>query len=309
MTIISLAWDVTYACNSRCIHCYNCSGRPLKDELNMKEQLDVCKQILETNIMGVDFLGGEPLLCENLFKLSEFLKQKNIKLGIITNGILLSRFYKNIGKYFDSVQVSLDGIKEISDKIRFNGSFEKSVMGIKKISSFSDVNVLISSVATKTNENNISKIIDIAHKLNIKTVKFSKYLPTGRGLLNKYLLQPINYTNLMEEIKEKSKSLGINVIWEDPMEMFNDILPVKKSWIGLTANGHITPNPFLPFSIGNIRDNKLNEYLEKAMVYKKIDIGDLRGKTDVEDLFAFKKLFCLDIISRKENIGNFTGVA
>lgn len=78
--------------------------------------------------------GGEPLLSKNWYKLAEYLKKNNLSVNISTNGTLLSRYAEEIVDVVDNLDVSIDGIGEIHNRIRgAKEVFEKIEEGLEKI--------------------------------------------------------------------------------------------------------------------------------------------------------------------------------
>lgn len=115
---------ITHRCNLNCRYCYE----KHKDSAVMSA--DVCKEILEKEFSGlkdekgslaISFLGGEPLLNEDLImEVSEWLwnkkKGQSFTLDITTNGTVLSkkmREWLGKNKHRIDVTLSLDGLGEI----------------------------------------------------------------------------------------------------------------------------------------------------------------------------------------------------
>lgn len=92
---INVMIDVTTKCNLHCPFCY-VSGRPRTHDLNLEEIkhfLGVIKPL------SVDISGGEPTLWPHINEFIEWLHKKEIKIGLITNGVLLNRIdIKNLNK-------------------------------------------------------------------------------------------------------------------------------------------------------------------------------------------------------------------
>ncbi len=71
-----IAWQLNSACNLDCLHCCEEAGHSMPDELSSKEVRDFCNQIAELKIPYVAISGGEPLLHQDFFEISEFLLRK-----------------------------------------------------------------------------------------------------------------------------------------------------------------------------------------------------------------------------------------
>jgi MoaA/NifB/PqqE/SkfB family radical SAM enzyme len=87
--------------------------------------------------MGVEwaiFSGGEPLMHSDLFRLCDILRQRNIRVTVLSTGLLLERHAQAIVANVDDVIVSLDGPREVHNRIRrVPGAFEKLAQGVRSI--------------------------------------------------------------------------------------------------------------------------------------------------------------------------------
>jgi pyruvate-formate lyase-activating enzyme len=64
-----VVWNITRACNLKCVHCYNDSGsQRAEDELSMQEAKEVLQDLAGFGVPSVLFSGGEPLLRKDLFE-------------------------------------------------------------------------------------------------------------------------------------------------------------------------------------------------------------------------------------------------
>jgi MoaA/NifB/PqqE/SkfB family radical SAM enzyme len=78
--------------------------------------------------------GGEPLMHSNLGDLCTFFREMNIRLTLLTTGLLLARRAAAVAALFDDVIISLDGPPEIHDAIRrVKGSFNLIRSGIATV--------------------------------------------------------------------------------------------------------------------------------------------------------------------------------
>lgn len=78
--------------------------------------------------------GGEPLLHSDLGSLCKFFKQEDIHLTLLTTGLLLLKRAQDICAWFDDVIVSLDGPRDIHDRIRrVHGAFDLIAKGVAEM--------------------------------------------------------------------------------------------------------------------------------------------------------------------------------
>lgn len=309
---LSVVWDLTYACNCNCLHCYNCSGRKLGDELSKAEVSDVCSQINEGSVLKVDLVGGEPLLSPHLFRVAEKLHKGGIALGMISNGSMLDKAAADkIAKYFQDVQISIDGRAGVHDSIRRReNAFEGALAAIKLLRG-RGVGVTLSFTMTRLNIGEIPYLLDIADKLGIRHVKLSRFMPLGRGYMNRKLLQPTQkeYAKAYAQIWKGARAMkGTRIEIEKPPSYSEPLVPLRRNWIGLTANGYVLPNPFAPFAIGNIRKHGMGEYWAAGTRSRKvIKMRDVLRKVDRDSLFSLRSLFYRDILENTDSIVPFTG--
>jgi Fe-coproporphyrin III synthase len=98
---------------------------------------DLAKHVQAFERLGVReivFSGGEALLHTNLWNLCKLLHRREIKLTLLTTGLLLERHAQNVVDNLDSIIISLDGSSEIHDRIRnIPNGFEKISRGIQAI--------------------------------------------------------------------------------------------------------------------------------------------------------------------------------
>jgi|GEM_PF-6229375 len=130
-------------CNLRCSYCFVYGGKKPKKikEVDLKDIKRAIELFFEKNTCKeplVTFYGGEPLLRPDfIFDCINFIEKKlkkKIKKRIITNGTLITKaIASKIKKHNIEIAVSIDGMKEIHDKVRVypngKGSFENALRG------------------------------------------------------------------------------------------------------------------------------------------------------------------------------------
>ncbi|NJF24816.1 radical SAM protein [Thermococcus sp. Bubb.Bath] len=129
----SVIFELTRGCNLHCTHCIVAAGEPLPNELKTEEWLKLVDEISEYAIR-LTLTGGEPLTHPGFFEILPRAKERDLAVRVLTNGTLLEENAERLASLldeWDEVQVSLDGTREVNDKIRGKGSFEKAVRGDK----------------------------------------------------------------------------------------------------------------------------------------------------------------------------------
>ena len=128
----ALCLHVAHDCNLRCEYCFASTGdfggtRKLMDLETGKKAIDlVIRESKGRRNIEIDFFGGEPLMnFETVKKIAEYaseqgrLNDKNFRFTITTNGVLLNDDnMAYINEHMSNVVLSLDGRKEVHDRLR-----------------------------------------------------------------------------------------------------------------------------------------------------------------------------------------------
>jgi radical SAM protein with 4Fe4S-binding SPASM domain len=116
----NLMWEITDACNLRCLHCEAAAGKKEHDELSHDEAMDVCDQIVAMGWEQVNITGGEPLLRQDWAEIAARLTAGGVMVHLVTNGDLFRGDVVAQAKAAGvrTIAVSLDGLAETHDAIR-----------------------------------------------------------------------------------------------------------------------------------------------------------------------------------------------
>ncbi len=179
-----VVWNMTKACNLRCIHCYyTARSRPDPDELTTAEAKVLIDDLAQFGVPVLLFSGGEPLMREDLSELGAYAVERGIRAVISTNGTLISygtaRGIEEAG--FSYVGVSLDGIGETNDRFRGQqGAFEEALRGIRNCTE-AGIKVGLRLTLNKHNYDDLPAILDLLEEENIKRACFYHLVYAGRG--------------------------------------------------------------------------------------------------------------------------------
>ena len=134
-TPISVVWESTLECNMNCIHCGASAGYKRRDELSTVEAKKVIDDLKKLGTKLVTLMGGEPFLRSDWFTLSQYIRNQNMNLTFMSNGLLIDK--EVVSKLCTlqpyAVAVSIDGgTPETHDKIRqVPGSFNQCLQAIQ----------------------------------------------------------------------------------------------------------------------------------------------------------------------------------
>jgi len=86
---ICLTWEMTYACNLRCVHCLSSSGKRAPDELTTEEARRLLDDWAAMQVFYINVGGGEPMTRPDFFELMEYAIDHRIGVKFSTNGTLV----------------------------------------------------------------------------------------------------------------------------------------------------------------------------------------------------------------------------
>ncbi|MHC4394246.1 MAG: radical SAM protein [Planctomycetota bacterium] len=179
-----VVWNITRACNLKCVHCYNDSGAGKEfNDVTMEKAKAVLDDMAGFGVPSVLFSGGEPLMRPDLFELIRYAGETGLRTVISTNGTLITtetaKEIKECGVSY--VGISLDGIGPINDKFRgVNGAFDKAVQGIRNCME-AGIRVGLRLTLTKRNVQDLEGLFDFFEAESIERACFYHLVPSGRG--------------------------------------------------------------------------------------------------------------------------------
>ena len=275
----SVALDVTYKCNFRCLHCFNSSGEHHinRDELTDEQIINVATQIAGLNVETMCFCGGETLLrrdaiCQATKKIRE--KNQNINVNMVSNGYLMSQeVAKELKKSGVSlVQISLDGAKKDSYEWLRNmqGSYERAINAIRCLIA-EGFQVGVAFTPVRRNIDEIEEAIELCAELGVSSFRVQPIMELGRARkIKDMFLDEKQYFKLSSKLKKfMNQYYGQMAIeWGDPVLHIvaarNN--KVRVNFFNITAYGDIGISPYLPVSFGNVKKHPLEEYINNGLL-------------------------------------------
>jgi radical SAM protein with 4Fe4S-binding SPASM domain len=282
-----IVWNLTRACNLKCVHCYEGAGTRAPDELDTNEAKLAVRKLAEAGVAYVAFSGGEPLMHPDLFEIIEEVRRNEMTFSIATNATLATP--KTSKRLRDSdcafVQVSLDGAtKETHDAFRGTRCFERTVTGIRNLVA-TGIQVGVATTVTKRNLAEVPLIIDMAEELGAMLFMNYNFIPTGRGMAMKQEdLAPAEREKLLTWLAGQIGKRKLNLLSTacqysricadagrlslthfDTFGQYDEIAKsaqflgefvggcgTSRLYCALEPNGDIEPCVFIPIILGNI---------------------------------------------------------
>lgn len=206
-------WDCTRRCNLKCVHC-GAAKESYKDELSTDAVKKLIDELADMNVKMFAATGGEPLTRRDILEVMTYASMKGMKTGIATNGFLIdgdmARGMKDAG--IDTVQISLDGPREIHNMIRGNArSFDNATGAVKFLKGVGLEKVAIATTATPLNISYLSELKGIIKDLGVDYWKITIVMPIGRAAKGNLLLSREQFTGLLDFVQRSKKDIHIEV--------------------------------------------------------------------------------------------------
>lgn len=180
-----VAWEVTRRCNLKCRHCRASAGEcAVEGEFSLDEAKAVVDDIASFAKPVLILTGGEPLMCEWVWDIIAYARERGMTPAVGTNGTLVD----------DEVarRLAASGVKRISVSLDFptagahdefrgvEGAFDAAVSGIAAARR-AGVEVQINTTVTRRNWRMLDEMHDLAVRLDVQALHPFLLVPTGRG--------------------------------------------------------------------------------------------------------------------------------
>ncbi len=120
-------------CNCRCVMC-DIWKRDEAAEITAAKLEGHRESFRRLAVEWVVLTGGEPLMHSDLRSLCIFFRDLNVRITLLTTGLLLARRAEDVATLFDDVIVSLDGPRAVHDAIRrVPGGFNLIQKGVSAV--------------------------------------------------------------------------------------------------------------------------------------------------------------------------------
>lgn len=160
-------------CNCRCVMCDIW-------RITQKEEIapdDLARWLPEWRALGVErvvLTGGEPLMHSDVWALCGALAAAGIGITILSTGLLLGRHAARLVRYCDDVVVSLDGPREVHDRIRsVPRAFDRLAQGVRAVKAADPaVRVTARCTVQRANFRHLRETVAAARGLGLDGVSF-----------------------------------------------------------------------------------------------------------------------------------------
>jgi radical SAM protein with 4Fe4S-binding SPASM domain len=265
--------EVTNHCNLKCITCpreYDYGNEMDKGYIHIEN----LKNIVDEIYPYIDSIGltglGETFLYKELEAAIDYIRKKS--KGIIISCSINAHLKNSVeiaGKLInkiDTIQISIDGIGDVYNKVRVNSDYDFFINNLKQIAALaknSQTDVMFNMVAIKENYHQMSKIAELAGSLDIK---YLNIVPINLVSVTDIDSSYYNFFKSEEFIKEYNKCKKTASEYSIEFTSFNlnsnnSFKNCRFIWnyFYITWDGFLTPCCAKPFpkekNFGNVFEN------------------------------------------------------
>jgi len=156
LPLTALNLELTNLCNLNCIHCYGSFNEKVDISYIsfewVKEQLPILNDL---HTQSISLTGGEICCHPKFAEITSFFLENGFEVAIFTNGYnynALKNLLVKCKNYKFRVKISCDGFEDSHNYIRGKrDSYSKVIMSLDELMKYSNVTTFISSVAMKSN--------------------------------------------------------------------------------------------------------------------------------------------------------------
>jgi radical SAM protein with 4Fe4S-binding SPASM domain len=294
-------FHLTERCNLRCRHCYQSRPVPEMSYEEICEAIDNVKSTIEGWAIDYEmeispslhFTGGEPFLRKDLFAILDYARESGFATSLMSNGTLIDNSLARRIKEAQvvDVQISLDGLEPTHDSLRGDGSYNRTLNGIRNLVA-QGVDTNINLTVSRINMGQTRWLVHLAGELEVSGIAFSRLVPTGRGKkLSGEALTREEVAGFYNELREYQSNSKIIVTSRDPLATIADMngdIPQTEVPVGgcaagmfgvtITCDGTIMPCRRMDLPIGNIKEVSFREFWAESPV-----LWSLRTREDYHD--------------------------
>ena len=300
---VHVVWEITLACDLKCIHCGSRTGARRERELSTAECFDVIDRLARMGTREITLIGGEAYLRADWTALVRRIRDHGILCYIQTGGRNLTsrRLAEAREAGLCGVGVSVDGLRDLHDELRgVPGSFDRALDSLRRAHAMG----FATSVNTQIGARTMRDLPELMHTLiDAGATRWQVQLTVAMGNAVEHaeeLLQPYQLLELMPILAElyveglgrnMLMTVGNNIGYFGPFEHlwrgFGDErihfggCSAGQTTMGLEADGAVKGCPSLAtqgYTGGNVRDRPLEEIWDTA---PEIHFARLRSEKDL----------------------------
>lgn len=227
---LAVQWHITNTCEMHCRHCYF-NHIPVQQELCTTGFITLLSQLCsffeENNLhMELFLTGGNPMLHSGWEEIGQELHHRNIPFSILGNPHSITQ--ESVEKLCEygvkSVQFSLDGMEQMHDWFRGEGSFRKIRPAVKILQEHG-IDTALMFTLYDTNKNELILAMKYAQELGVNRFSFDLGVILSEEYAHGLRMLPMEemeslFTQYIQS-KEQLKKSGSSIFFEEKCSVLN----------------------------------------------------------------------------------------
>lgn len=285
-----MSFAVNDDCDAACEHCSFFTG--VDDKKRQVLNLEECKKLIsdaqEIGVSAINFVGGEPLLRDDLLDIIKSVDKNYMSTFMFTNGSLLEEKALDLKKAgLGGLYVSLDSAEPRKHDLfrRKKGLFEKAMKGINKAKKAGLTTGISCSITPQSfKDGELDRIIELGRKIGVHEIMVFDAMPTGRFKLRKDLIDNPGWVDEIIQVSRKynrDNSYPGVLVWGYATSHRSVGCVCGTSYCYVSPYGDIMSCDFNHAIFGNIKDEpfyKIWDRLTNRSEFKKAKWGGCKVK-------------------------------
>jgi radical SAM protein with 4Fe4S-binding SPASM domain len=279
---VYVVWELTLACNLKCIHCGSRAGHRRARELTTDECIDVIRQLAELGTREISIIGGEAFIRRDWLTIIRAIRDHGIDCTMQSGGYKLSSsmLRSAVDAGLLGLGVSIDGPEALHDRLRgVRGSYREALRVLddcRQIGLTASVNTQITASVMP----DLPEVMETIIAAGARYWQVQLTVAMGNAVdHDDILLQPYDLATLMPllaelHLKGRARDLTLlpgnnigyfgphEVLWRGPDRGYYSGCPAGQNVIGLEADGTVKGCPSLAtdrYGAGDVRSASIAE--------------------------------------------------
>jgi len=299
-------WEITLACDHRCLHCGPRAGKARPDELSTEECLRLVADLAALGVGEVTLIGGEAYMRNDFILVVRAIREHGMACTMTTGGLGLTRARAEAAAEagLSAVSVSIDGMRDNHDRVRDKeGSWDAAFRALDNAKA-AGLKIACNTQINSRSHADLPALLERLADKGIYAWQLQITMPHGSAADHADLIiQPYMFPQLFDDlstIADRCRELGVTIWPGNNLGYFgpyeHQLRRFQKSrghWVGCNAgaatigiesNGMIKSCPSVggPTNIGGSwREHGLRELWDRAP-----EITYIRDRT-LDDLWGY----------------------
>ena len=211
-------WELTLACDHRCLHCGPRAGKARPDELTTEEALTLVDELAELGVGEVVLIGGEAYLRNDFVLVIRRIRERGMACTLTTGGLGLTRKRAEamVEAGVQGINVSIDGMEATHDHVRNRqGSWKRAIAALRHARA-AGARISVNTQLNQRSRHELLQLLPHLAEAGISAWQLQITCPHGNAVENADLvLQPYMFLELFEAldvVADQCRERGI-VLW------------------------------------------------------------------------------------------------